>query len=303
VIEGHFPGVEDYPLLLGHETVGIVDAVGEKVRNFKVGDRVVGALVLNIPSPDFSSGWGGFAEWTIAGDHQAMVEDGVASAEHGWYDVYEIMTVVPPDIPVEAAVLLCTWREVLGSIDDFGLKPDTDLLIFGCGPVGLSYVKFARLLGFNRIVAVDPNPPKLKLALELGADEAITPAEIEARTGLTPDDKFDTIIDAVGKKQILPVALQHVKKSGTICIYGILDNPVVEVEHGLGPLNFNLKFHQWPIRQSERLAQTQLCDWVRTGQLDPGQFISAEYPIFEIARAYPESVERKHVKTIFRYPG
>src|SRR4051812_48542207 len=47
LIEGHFPGVETYPLLLGHETVGIVDAVGAKVRNFKVGDRVVGGLLLN----------------------------------------------------------------------------------------------------------------------------------------------------------------------------------------------------------------------------------------------------------------
>ncbi|MGB5846594.1 MAG: alcohol dehydrogenase catalytic domain-containing protein, partial [Anaerolineales bacterium] len=34
LIEGHFPGVEDYPLILGHETVGIVEQVGEKVRNF-----------------------------------------------------------------------------------------------------------------------------------------------------------------------------------------------------------------------------------------------------------------------------
>src|SRR5690349_4978059 len=47
LIEGHFPGVEQYPLLLGHETVGIVDAVGRKVRNFKVGDRVVGGLLLD----------------------------------------------------------------------------------------------------------------------------------------------------------------------------------------------------------------------------------------------------------------
>ena len=44
LIEGHFPGVENYPLLLGHETVGIVDAVGEKVRGFKVGGRVVGRV-------------------------------------------------------------------------------------------------------------------------------------------------------------------------------------------------------------------------------------------------------------------
>lgn len=60
LIEGHFPGVEDYPLILGHETVGIVEQVGEKVRNFKVGDRLVGGLLLNSTDPDFASGWGEF---------------------------------------------------------------------------------------------------------------------------------------------------------------------------------------------------------------------------------------------------
>ena len=47
LIEGHFPGVEDYPLLLGHESVGIVDSVGEKVATFKPGQRVVGGLLLD----------------------------------------------------------------------------------------------------------------------------------------------------------------------------------------------------------------------------------------------------------------
>lgn len=51
-----------------------------------------------------------------------------------------------------------------------------------------------------------------------------------------------------------------------LCNYGILDKPVVQLEHGLGPLNLNVKFHQWPVRPSERQAQTQLCDWVRSSQ-------------------------------------
>ena len=46
LIKGHFPGIEDYPLLLGHETVGLVQSVGANVRSFKPGDRVVGGLLL-----------------------------------------------------------------------------------------------------------------------------------------------------------------------------------------------------------------------------------------------------------------
>ncbi len=61
LIEAHFPGVEQYPLLLGHETVGTVVAVGEKARSFQVGDRVIGGLLLNSTHPDYASGWGGFS--------------------------------------------------------------------------------------------------------------------------------------------------------------------------------------------------------------------------------------------------
>ena len=46
LIEGHFPGIENYPLLLAHETVGVVESVGAQVRSFKPGDRVVGGLLL-----------------------------------------------------------------------------------------------------------------------------------------------------------------------------------------------------------------------------------------------------------------
>ena len=44
LIAGHFPGADQFPMALGHENVGIVIEVGSKVRNFKVGDRVIGGL-------------------------------------------------------------------------------------------------------------------------------------------------------------------------------------------------------------------------------------------------------------------
>ena len=44
------------------------------------------------------------------------------------------------DIPLEAALLMCTWREVYGGFGDFQLKAGADILVFGAGPVGLSFV-------------------------------------------------------------------------------------------------------------------------------------------------------------------
>jgi len=106
LVAGHFPGVEKYPLVLGHESAGIVEEVGEKVRNFRPGQRVIGGLVFDFGDPQYASGWGGFCEYTLANDHDAMVADGVADAAHGWAEVYEIQRAVPDGISVVDAVLM-----------------------------------------------------------------------------------------------------------------------------------------------------------------------------------------------------
>ena len=201
LVAGHFPGVDRYPLVLGHESAGIVEAVGAKVRNFQIGQRAIGGLVFDFGQAGYASGWGGFSEYTLVNDHDAMVADGVADAAHGWFEVYEIQRTVAPDIPLEAAVLLCTWREVYGGFGDFQLQAGDDVVIFGAGPVGASFVKLGRLLGSNYIGVVDPVESKRARALAMGADEAFAPDSAElaelARRRAKP---LDAVIDAVGSE-------------------------------------------------------------------------------------------------------
>lgn len=302
LIEGHFPGVEQYPLLLGHETVGMVDAVGAKVRNFKVGDRAIGGLLLKPTDSTYASGWGGFSQYTIAGDHQAMIEDGVAAPEHGWVEVFEIMRTVPKTISVEDAVMLCTWREVYGAFEDFNLKPDDNIIIFGAGPVGLSFVKFARLLGLNEIYSVDLFPAKQQKALEMGATAAFAPDSPELKQFLDGRKRrFDAVIDAVGKESIINGALPLVKLGGSVCVYGVIDTPSIRVDKDNGPYNFNLLIHQWPTRARERVAQEPLIEWIETGKLSYQEFVSVEFPIREISRAFENSKTGQPIKTLLRY--
>ncbi len=302
LIEGHFPGVEKYPLLLGHEAVGIVDAVGDKVRNFKVGDRVIGGLLLSPTDPAYASGWGGFSEYTLAGDHLAMVEDGVATPEKGWVEVYEIMRVVPPSISVEDAVMLCTWREVYGAFGDFNLQKGDDIVIYGSGPVGLSFIKFARLLGLGEIYSIDLLPEKRQKALEMGATAAFAPDDPQFQRLVDKRGKrFDALIDAVGRESIINAALPLVKLGGSVCVYGVIDTPAIRVEKGRGPYNFNLLIHQWPTRFRERTAQEPLVEWIRAGKLSYKEFLSAEFPIQQISDAFELSKTGKTIKILFRF--
>ena len=142
------PGLTRYPRLLGHETAGIVEFVGEKARNFRVGDRVIGGLLLDSPDPAYASGWVGFSDYALAGDHQAMARMAWLTrntAGRGRRD-HARRAPADPGRGGGAAVHLAGGLRRFG---DFNLQPGDDILVFGGGPVGLSFVKFARLLGWD----------------------------------------------------------------------------------------------------------------------------------------------------------
>ncbi len=301
LVAGHFPGVEDYPLMLGHESAGIVEAVGEKVRNFKVGDRAIGGLLFEFDDPKYNTGWGGFCEYTLCNDHDAMVEDGVADEKHGWFECYEIQRTVDADIAPEAAGLLCTWREVYGGFGDFQLAEGDDILVFGAGPVGLSFVKFGKLLGLGYIGSVDTLPHKREKAAAMGADETFGPDDDLEAVVKRRGKPFDAVIDAVGSPAITNAALPLIKLGGTIGIYGVIADETTTIEKAKGPYNFNLIVHQWPTRHRERAAQGPLCDWIRAGKLKADEFITHEFPVEQINDAL-EAVKRGEViKALLRY--
>jgi 2-desacetyl-2-hydroxyethyl bacteriochlorophyllide A dehydrogenase len=302
VIEGHFPGVDQYPLILGHESVGRVDKLGDRVRNYDVGDRVISGLLLYPPDKDYASGWGGMSEYIIAADNEAMEEDGVADEEHGWTEFAQIQRIIPEDIPVEAAGLLCTWREVYAGFSDFQLKKGDDILIFGAGPVGLSFVKFAKLLGLGFVGSVEPLAEKRQKAIEMGADEVFAPQDPEiTRLSDKRGEPLDAVIDAVGREQIINAGLPLIGMAGSVCVYGVIDTPEITLKKASGPYNFNLLIHQWPSRAWEAAAQDPICEWIRAGKLDHRDFLSKEFPVKEVKEAIEYAKTGSPIKTMLRW--
>ena len=302
LVAGHFPGVEKYPLVLGHESAGIVQAVGERVRNFRKGDRAIGGLVFEFADPRYASGWGGFCEYTLVNDHEAMVEDGVADEKHGWFESYEIQRAVDSDIPVEEAALLCTWREVLAAFDDFNLKRGDDVLVFGGGPVGLSFVKFARLLGLGFVGMVDPHEEKRERARQMGADEAFLPdSDLLNSLANKRGKPLDAVVDAVGSAAIVSAALPLIRMAGTVGVYGVIADESITIEKSRGPYNFNLFVHQWPTRSREAAAQKPLCEWIRAGKLKASEFMTHEFPVESINEALATVKSGKALKVLLRY--
>lgn len=299
LISGKFPGEDKYPMAIGHETVGIVEAVGDKVKSFKVGDRVIGGL--NGDFGDIHSGWGGFSEYVVANDHVVMVEEGIADKEHGWADCFEIQNSVPEGIEQDEAVIACTWREVLGAFKDFRLTPGKKIIVFGAGPVGLSFVKLGKLFGIGHIDIVDMIPEKREKALQMGADNVYTPQEVSEEEFIKKADRsYDAVIDAVGLEVIVNNGLSLLKHGGDMCVYGVMTkNPNIDLSRA--PYNFDLHIHQWPTRSEEKAAMTTLAKWIKEGSLSASDFISHRYLIDEIEDALAAVKRGEAIKIVMKF--
>lgn len=301
LIEGHFPGENTYPMALGHENVGIVVEVGSKVKQFKPGDRVIGGLNATFRSPGLHSGWGGFSEYVVVNDFDVLKEEGLATAEKGCWDSFEIQNTVPAWVGPDEAVISCTWREVLGAFKDFRLAPGKKVLVFGSGPVGLSFVKLGKLFGLGQVDIVDKLPSKLEIAKKMGADHGYTPDEVSSDGFIAATDRsYDTIIDAVGLESIVNSGLPLVKMAGDICVYGVMtQNPQIDLTKA--PYNFDLHIHQWPTRSEERKAMTLLAEWVREGRLSASEFITHRFKIEEIHEALAAIKRNEVIKTVLTF--
>ncbi len=163
--QGHFPGIK-YPIIPGHEVVGIVDKIGSMITSWEVGQRV-------------GIGWhGGHCNQCSAcrkGDFGAC-EESVTTGLHvdGGYAEYmiarpEAMVSIPEELnAVDAAPLLCAGRTTFGALQHSSARGGDLVAIHGLGGLGHLAVQYAVKLGFKTIV-LSRGKEKEALALKLGA--------------------------------------------------------------------------------------------------------------------------------------
>ncbi|MEK7165132.1 MAG: alcohol dehydrogenase catalytic domain-containing protein, partial [Patescibacteria group bacterium] len=125
-----------YPLVLGHEGVGRVIALGPKVRNLKIGDMVT--RVIN-DIPGFHAQYGALAERALVRDWQAMKEDNV----DGWQR-HTIHRVLPEGFDPIDATLIITWRETFAYFSRMKPKARERLLIIGSGANALAFANHGK---------------------------------------------------------------------------------------------------------------------------------------------------------------
>jgi threonine dehydrogenase-like Zn-dependent dehydrogenase len=212
-----FAGPGGAPMPLGHEMSGTVEWVGSVVTGVAVGDRVV----VHPGNDDLGRIGNGSGEGGLA--PRLLVRDVAGGGR---------LHPVPDDLDLTVAALAEPLAVGLHAVDQAGAGPDDRVVIFGCGPIGLAALATLVDRGNERVIAVDLSERRRRLALELGALDAIDPAEgrtwerIEARHGTDPFmfgpvAGTDVFIEASGAAPVIADVIDHAKIGARLTVVAL----------------------------------------------------------------------------------
>ncbi|KAL5705479.1 cinnamyl-alcohol dehydrogenase [Ranunculus cassubicifolius] len=223
-------GNAKYPMVPGHEIVGIVTEVGSKVTKFKTGDKVgVGCMVGACHSCDScSKSLENYCPKMIL-TYNAKYSDGTMT--YGGYSDSMVaneryIVKIPENLPLDgAAPLLCAGITVYSPLKYFGLsEPGMHIGVVGLGGLGHMAVKFAKAFG-AKVTVISTSPGKKQEAIErLGADAFLISkdqAEMQGAMGT-----MDGIIDTVSAQHPLVPLLSLLKANGKLVMVGAPDKPL-----------------------------------------------------------------------------
>jgi len=206
-----------YPVTLGHEWCGVVDAVNGDARAW-AGRRVVGSNdVCCLTCRACRSGmWRDCPEFGEIG----FARDG-AYAEYMLAPCYALR-LLPDGISDIQAAMLEPLGVAIGTLDKAQAKLGETLLIFGAGSIGLNVLAAARAAGLRKITVIDRAEDRLAVARAMGADFTLAsePCDAESELRRIYATGPDIAVDCTGAEQCIQLALRAAPKSGRVALAG-----------------------------------------------------------------------------------
>jgi len=296
-MEGKY--VTELPVVLGHESAGIVEAVGEHVSYVQPGDPVVTCV----------SGFCGLCAYCLGGRPHlctkvAIAPDAAAGPRlhrgdqtvHQFADlgsfgeqllVHENFLVkIRDDMPLDKAALIgCGVTTGIGAVMNTAkVRPGETVAVIGCGGIGLNAIQAAALVGASRVIAVDRVPSKLELARTFGATDTVDASAgnpvgevIEMTQG-----GVDHAIEAIGLKVTAEQAFAMLKIGGTATVIGMIPiGEKVEIDGFALLMEKRLQGSNMGSNRF-RVDMPQYVDWYLAGKLKLDELVSATMPIEQI---------------------
>jgi Zn-dependent alcohol dehydrogenase len=286
------------PLLLGHESTGVVVQKGKNVKHVKEGDRVMVTWVprdgyegMPAPTQGSMAYQGKTASW------QASPTWAESTVAHEQYVVK-----MPDDVATDVtAIIGCAVMTGVGAvINTAKVEPGSTVAIYGLGGVGLCVVVGCVIAGASRIIGVDVTDEKLAFAREFGVTDTINASQVdpvEAIKEMT-NGGADYAFDAIGRKetmeQVLPSVKQGlvaIREGGTAVLVGVPQTPATLNMRDI----FLARRYIGTFGGSSRPERDypKFIDWYRQGVLDLDKLVTARFKLDQINEACDALVNGK----------
>ncbi len=301
--EGSYP--TRLPTILGHESAGVVEAVGSEVRSVQPGDHVVTCLsafcghcdhcvsghISRCVSPETQRAK---TDEPRLGDSAApMTQFLHLSAFAEQMLIHENACVkIRPDMPLDRAALLgCAVITGYGAITYTAqVRPGETVAVIGCGGIGLCAINAAALAGAGRIIAIDRIAEKEDLARRFGATDFIDASDGQAVARIIEMTRggVDHAIEAIGLAKTAEDAFTMLRRGGTATIVGMI--PVGQ-KVSLNGYEFlaekslkgsNMGSNRFPV------DIPRLVDFYMAGRLRLDELISRRIGLHQIEEAFAE---------------
>lgn len=293
---------------IGHEFVGVVEAVGEQVRTLHPGDFVVAPFRWSDNTcpecrygvqPSCRNG-GNYG----APDREGLPVDGgqgeavrVPLADGTLIKVVEHDENHLPSLLALTDVMATGWHAAVSA----RVGPGATAVVIGDGAVGLCAVLAASRMGAHRVIAMSRHEPRQRLARAFGATDIVAErgadgeaAIAELTGGLGPD----SVLECVGSAQSMQTAFGIVRPGGVIGFVGVPHEVELPAETIFGR-NLTVAGGIAPARE----YLPRLLDLVLDGEIEPGRVFDLELPLAEVGEAYRAMDERRAIKSLLRVPA
>jgi L-iditol 2-dehydrogenase len=283
------------PAVFGHELAGDVVAAGEGVTKFSVGDRVVAANSAPCEECFFCRrGLQNLCEDLLFnnGAYAEYIRIPARIVERNTYHI-------PVKVGYHDAALIEPLACVVRGFEETAPREGDNIAIIGLGPIGLMFVKLAKLYGC-RVIAVGRRETQLDRAAALGADELIVAKDganpVKATRDLTQGRGVDIAIEAVGKPETWEWAVNMVRRGGTVNFFGGCPNDsTVNLDTALlhySEITCKASFHHTPAYIRKAL------DLVCAGHITSSFFVNREEPLANLLEVMRHLMSHNgHLKT------
>lgn len=303
-------GLRPYPTVLGHESSAVVVAVGKKVRNIRVGEKFIHTNLRDNVGNGYTKTHGAMAEYGLIPDVQAILDDGYSNDDipsitgygphlYDYRDGPNAIGRMGDDLDLIDGGVFQSLCESLAAATALGIKEGDSVLVYGCGPMGISFALFAKLLGAKHVTVIDCVEERLERAKEVAhVDQAIN-FEKENVADVLSGKQFDVVADLVGKSSILVEGSHYCKSCGLVGSVGVLKKDDICLNMEGFKNSVRLQMLNFPYKHFASFDRLQ--ELIRKGLVNPKDFYSHVLPMERIDEALELVRTKKAIKVILTF--